>query len=240
MALTKVERRSLPDAVYEQLLDELVGGKLGPGESLPSERRLAEALGVSRPAVREALQRMAHVGMVEVRQGGSTMVVDFRKTGGLNLLPHLLLPGGEIDPQVARSVMEARLTIGPKVAELAAERASAAAVEGIRHAVHGIEDDTDPVGRQRQAMLFWELVVDAADSLAFRLMFNGLRAAYEPSLEALSVVMSAEVDRIAAYEALAEAIAARDPLQARREAEELLGYATRSLLEALDRLEGHS
>ena len=41
-----------------------------PGESLPSERRLAEVLGVSRPAVREALKRVAAAGLVEVRPGG--------------------------------------------------------------------------------------------------------------------------------------------------------------------------
>ena len=52
--LQPVLRRSVPDAVFDQVLDEVVSGALGPGASLPSERRLAEVLGVSRPAVREA------------------------------------------------------------------------------------------------------------------------------------------------------------------------------------------
>lgn len=238
MPLEKVARRSLTDEVYEQLLGELVGGSLGPGEALPSERRLAEVLGVSRPAVREALQRMAHAGLVEVRQGGSTTVVDFRRQGGLDILPHLLLPGGEVDLKVARSIMEARLTVGPKAAALAAQRASADTVETIRRAAQGIAAASDPIGRQRCALLFWELVVDAADSIAFRLMFNSLRAAYEPALEVLSVVMSAEVDRLEAYDALADAIAAGDPDLAQERADDLLGYATRSLLGVLENLEG--
>lgn len=236
MVLERVARRSLPDEVYDQLLAELVGGSLQTGEALPSERRLAEVLGVSRPAVREALQRMAHSGLVEVRQGGSTTVADFRRSGGLDLLPHLLLPGGEIDLKVARSIMEARLTVGPKVAELAASRASGDAVEAIRAGVAAIRDDQDPVGRQRKALMFWELVVEAADSIAFRLMFNSLRAAYEPGLEALAVVMAAEVDRIEAYDAVADAIEAGDPEAARARAEELLGHATASLLNALEQL----
>ncbi len=240
MGLEKIARRSLPDEVYGQLLGELVGGSLAPGAALPSERQLAEVLGVSRPAVREALQRMAHTGLVDVRQGGSTTVADFRRLGGLDLLPHLLLPGGELDLSVARSIMEARLTLGPKVAELAAERASAGAVEGIRQAVAQLGRDHDPVGRQRRALVFWELVVEAADSIAFRLMFNSLRAAYEPALDALAVVMSAEVDRIEAFEALADAIAAGDRERAHALADDLLGFATRSLLHALDLLEGDS
>jgi len=238
MAWEKIARRSLPDEVYEQILSELIGGSLSAGEALPSERRLAEVLGVSRPAVREALQRMAHAGLVEVRQGGSTTVADFRRLGGLDLLPHLLLPGGEVDLEVARSIMEARLTVGPKVAEMAADRATSDAVHAIRASVDAIRDDHDPVGRQRKALLFWELVVEAADSIAFRLMFNSLRAAYEPALDALAAVMSAEVDRIDAYDALADAVEAGDPARARSCADDLLGYATRSLLQALDLLEG--
>ena len=41
MPLSPVARRSVPDEVYDQLLDEMLGGELAPGEPLPSERRLA-------------------------------------------------------------------------------------------------------------------------------------------------------------------------------------------------------
>ena len=125
MALQPVARRSVPDEVFDQILSDVVSGEFAPGESLPSERKLAEVLGVSRPAVREALQRVAQAGLVEVRQGDSTTVRDYRRHASLDLLPRLLLPHGELDPSVARSILEARLLIGPKVAALAAERAGA-------------------------------------------------------------------------------------------------------------------
>lgn len=76
MPLQPVHRRSVPDEVFDQVLGEVVGGGLAPGEQLPSERRLAEVLGVSRPAVREALQRMSATRLLDVRQGGSTTVRD--------------------------------------------------------------------------------------------------------------------------------------------------------------------
>jgi GntR family transcriptional regulator, transcriptional repressor for pyruvate dehydrogenase complex len=237
MPLQPVTRRSVPDEVFDQLVAEVTGGDLAPGENLPSERRLAEVLGVSRPAVREALQRLATAGLVDVRQGGSTTVRDFRRLGGLDLLPRLLVTGGELDLAVARSILEARLHVGPKIAELAAERTGAALEDDLRAAVALLAAETDGVRRQRHALAFWEQVVAGADSITFRLMFNSMRAAYEPVLDALAVVMSAEVDKVEAYDALTDAIAAGDGAMARRRAHDLLAVATTSLTDALDALE---
>ena len=122
MALQPVNRRSVPEDVFEQILADVLSGEMRPGEPLPSERRLAEVLGVSRPAVREALKRVAAAGLVEVRQGDATTVRDFRRHAGLDLLPRLLLRDGQLDVAVARSILEARLHNGPRVAELAAAR----------------------------------------------------------------------------------------------------------------------
>ena len=105
------------------MLAEVVDGGLAAGEPLPSERRLAEVLGVSRPAVREALQRMTQTRLVEVRHGGATTVRDFRRHGGLDLLA---APAG---PRRRRSTRPSPAAssrpgspIGPGVAALAAER----------------------------------------------------------------------------------------------------------------------
>src|SRR4029077_11083053 len=122
MALQPVNRRSVPEDVFEQIVAEVLSGEMRPGESLPSERRLAEVLGVSRPAVREALKRLSEAGLVEVRQGDATTVRDFRRHAGLDLLPRLLTRAGELDLSVVRSILETRLHNGPKVAELAAQR----------------------------------------------------------------------------------------------------------------------
>ncbi|MGH3760289.1 FadR/GntR family transcriptional regulator [Actinophytocola sp.] len=237
MALQPVARRSVPDAVFDQILADVVSGEFAPGDALPSERRLAEVLGVSRPAVREALQRVAAAGLVEVRQGGTTTVRDYQRHAGLDLLPHLLLPGGELNLSVARSILEARLLVGPKVAELAAERAGRRLGGPLRETVDALEAAADSVDRQRRALTFWEQVVDGADSIAFRLMFNGLRAAYEPAIAVLGPVMDAEVTRVEVYRALTTAIVAGDAPEARRLAEDLLGAGTRGLLSVIRTLE---
>ena len=208
-----------------------------PGESLPSERRLAEVLGVSRPAVREALKRVAAAGLVEVRHGDATTVRDFRRHAGLDLLPRLLLRGQQLDVSVVRSILEARLHNGPKVAELAAQRRSDELPALLEQSIRELEADTDPVGQQRKALEFWDHIVDGADSIVFRLMFNTLRAAYEPALPALAMMMAAEVGNTAAYRALAQAVEAGDAPAAEAAARHLLGPATTTLIAALDAME---
>ncbi|GGN88801.1 GntR family transcriptional regulator [Nocardia rhizosphaerihabitans] len=236
-------KRSVSGDVFEQIAAEVLGGELPAGSTLPSERQLAEALGVSRPAVREALQRLAAAGLVSVRQGEATTVLDYRRSAGLEVLPRLLLRGDTIDPAVARSILEARLHNGPKIAELAAARVRArggaeAQIDGelalLHESVDSLVAESDPLTQQRIALEFWDHVLDLADSIAFRLMYSMLRAAYEPALAALAPIMSAEVGNGGAYRDLAAAIAAGEPERAAESARALLGPATTALIHALD------
>ena len=148
-----------------------------------------------------------------------------------------MLRGCEIVLAVARSILEARLHVGPKIAELAAARSGSAIADGLRETTRALADATDGVRRQQHALTYWDQVVAGADSITFRLMFNSMRAAYEPVLDALAVVMSAEVDRVEAYDALTDAIEAGDGAAARERAHDLLAVATTSLTDAIDALE---
>lgn len=268
MPLQPVVKRSVSADVFEQIAADVLSGELPPGSTLPSERQLAEALGVSRPAVREALQRLAGAGLVAVRQGDATTVLDYRRGSGLEILPRLLIRNGELEPAVARSILEVRMHNGPKIAELAAARlgrqrpagsdpgsageaartggdpVSAGAgratsrgadiADGIIAAAEAVAAAADdPIAAQLAALTFWDHVVDAADSIVFRLMFTMLRAAYEPALAALAPVMSAEVGNAEAYLALAAAVAAGRPEEAAERARALLEPATIALIAIL-------
>jgi DNA-binding FadR family transcriptional regulator len=236
--LRAVARKSACDEVFDQLTANIVGGGLAAGEALLSERRLAEVLGVSRPIVREALQRLASAGLVEVRQGGSTTVRDFKRHGGLNLLAQLLSAGGRVDLSVARSIADARQRIGPEIAALAAERSGPTLAPALDELVAALDDNADPVDRQRKALAFWEVLVDGTGSIVFRLMFNSLRVAYEPVLDALATVLATVLtEDTGRHRALARAVISGDPGRARRRAAELLSPSTAALLDAIDRLE---
>ncbi len=229
MVLKPVARRLVPDEVFDQLLGEVVDGELEAGDPLPSERHLAEVLGVSRPAVREALQRLSQARVVEVRHGGSTTVRDFRRYAGLDLLPRLLVRNGELDPAVGTSILQARQAVAPAIAAAAAQAGGPGHAAELAEALAGLERAGDSESRQHAALAFWDVLVDAADSIVFRLMFNSLRLAYEPVIAALGPVMEAEVTNLEAYHLLADAVSAGDPGGARSAAEDLLRPATEAL-----------
>lgn len=74
MAYDSVRHPKIPDAIAHQLEGRILEGTLKPGERLPPERELAQRLGVSRPSLREAIQKLEALGLVESRQGGGTFV----------------------------------------------------------------------------------------------------------------------------------------------------------------------
>ena len=239
MPLEPVTRRSLPDAVYDQLLGGIVGGEYEPGEPLPSERKLAEALGVSRPAVREALKRLAQGGLVDIRQGDATTVRDYRSSGGLDLLGRMLVHAdGSLDLTVARSIVEVRALIGPHVARLAARRATPDLVDEIHTTVDRMEqtDPDDTATLQALALTFWGQLVTGSGNIAFRLMFNELRDTYEQLFEVTELLVADEVADVDAHRAVADAVAAGDSADAERAAEVVLDRTTRAAIALIDHL----
>ena len=115
MALTPVAAAPLSEQVYRRLLDAILADEFVDG-ILPSERDLAATFEVNRHAVREALKRLQQARLVEVSQGGSTKVLDYRTEGRLDLLADLLVRAGRVDWKVARSALEMRASIGADAA----------------------------------------------------------------------------------------------------------------------------
>lgn len=236
-SLRPVQRRSVPDEVADQLTEAIMTGEVPPGDQLPSERDLADTLGVSRPTVRAALTRLASIGIVETRQGGGSTVRDFRRHAGLDLLPRLLLGRGGVDLRVVRDVVEARSSLGPQVVAMAAEaHVDAAADDALFAAARAVDEGADVAGRQRAAMAFWDAVVDRGGSIVFRLLYNQLRAAYEPAMGALADLLAVETDRGDLHVAVAEAVVAGDAELAAERAADLLALGEQALLAAVDDL----
>lgn len=72
--LKPIKPKRISDQVYEQLKDLIFKGEIKPGEQLLTERELAGSLGVSRPTVREAINKLVAIGLLEHRQGQGTFV----------------------------------------------------------------------------------------------------------------------------------------------------------------------
>ena len=64
---SKISPKKISDEIIEQFMSLLGKGELKPGDALPSERELANLIGVSRPPLREALNALQALGFVEIR-----------------------------------------------------------------------------------------------------------------------------------------------------------------------------
>ena len=76
MGFGPLRQRRLSDDIVERLEAMILEGSLQAGERLPPERALAEQFGVSRPSLREAIQKLAARGLLVSRQGGGTYVAE--------------------------------------------------------------------------------------------------------------------------------------------------------------------
>ncbi len=115
--------RHAADAVFEQLAVAILEGSLPPGSSLPSERELSERFGVSRLIVRQAVHRLADIGLVRVKQGGPTHVVHPNDARDLRVIELVYMLGRGAARDV-RELVERQFLHGYSLLFLAAKRAS--------------------------------------------------------------------------------------------------------------------
>lgn len=120
MEVGPIRQHRLSDDIVEQLETLILEGTLLPGQRLPAERALAEQFGVSRPSVREAVQKLAARGLVISRQGGGNYVCDSLGSSFSDPLMNLL----ESRPEARRDLLEFRHTLEADCAYYAARRAT--------------------------------------------------------------------------------------------------------------------
>ena len=162
------------DRIHARLRADILGGRYAAGDALPSERRLSEELETSRHAVREALKRLQQAGLVSISQGGATRVRDWRQHGGLSCCSRATLPEAL---QAPRAAMEMRACIGADAARRCAQRADAALQAQIAARAEQLAAVEDLAARNAHYEVLWDLIVDGADNIAYRLALTTLRRA---------------------------------------------------------------
>lgn len=115
--------RHAADAVFDQLAVAILDGSLPPGTSLPPERELSERFGVSRLIVRQAVHRLADMGLVRVKQGGPTQVNHPNDARDLRVI-ELVYNLGQGAARDVRELIERQFLQGYSLLFLAAKRAS--------------------------------------------------------------------------------------------------------------------
>ncbi|MFF5260163.1 FadR/GntR family transcriptional regulator [Actinomadura viridis] len=223
MPLSPVPGGSTVEAVLDQLQAQISGGSWRVGERIPGELDLAARLGVSRPAVREAIRALAHVGVLEVRRGDGTYV---RSSAD----PRPLLR--RVERATLRDVFEVQLAYDVQAARLAARRRTPGDLDRLAEllAVRNAATDAEAFGAADAR--FHLGVVEATRNPvlieAHRFFVDRLR----DSMATIRLDREVPEAGPAAHQAVLDAIAAADPEAAARAAAAVV-EPTLAVLEAL-------
>lgn len=163
-------RMLFADRVYQLLMTRISNGEYPPDHKLPSEKELSEQFDVSRPIVREALDRLRKEGLVYSRQGAGSFV-------RLRSEPRSLgFPPVETIADIQRCY-EFRLTIEPEAAYYAARRRNDAAIRAIAQVVDLLSTATDQQRHREDADFAFHLAVaDASNNHYYSSAMLALRS----------------------------------------------------------------
>ena len=158
-----------------RLLEAVLTGHFPVNSSLPGERDLAEQLGVTRPTLREALQRLQRDGWIDIQHGKPTRVRDYWREGSLGVLAGLAATPQFQPPDFIQHLLEIRALLAPAYA-LEAVRTAGPAIAVHLEGYASLPDDP-----RAFTGADWELhglLTQAAENPVFRLLLNSFRALY--------------------------------------------------------------
>ena len=233
--LEQIKKKAISESVAEQLRTAILRGEVGVGERLPPERELAPRFGTNRNTLREAIRSLEAQGLVVARQGDGVRVSDFRTTGELALLPHLLrISDGEERNQMIADVLLMRRTMAVEVAQIAASRATPEDVERLRAI---LEKQRSHEGDLLLTLLtdleLYGAMVAAANSVMASLLFSTLNRLARACLELVPALLYVHPDYVEAMGSVVEAIAAGDPAKAGDSVGDLLKRTDDVLMERM-------
>jgi DNA-binding FadR family transcriptional regulator len=197
------------DDVFRRLTEDILGGAYEPGEKLPTQRALAKDLGVNMASIREAVKRLEQLRLVEVRHGDAMRVADWRQSGGLDVLAHLLFRAGGLDTSTLGDLMEARALMLSEAARLAATRRTDDQATQLEQTAERIAQAEDHAAAQALDWAFYATIVDAAGNLVLGLVMNSIRHVYFQRADLFAKVVDDHQGLAPLYENAARAIKQR-------------------------------
>jgi len=178
-AVQPLVRRSLVDLLTEKLREEILSGRYKKGATLPPERELAESLRVNRTSLKHALTRLEQLGLIAIRHGIGSIVLDPTETAGAELIAHLVFREQGIDGKMLGDLIEARTLLGGFLARLAAERCHPEDLDRMDALIAQLADESLPLADvQRLELEFFRASLLATNNTVFALLANSMFSVY--------------------------------------------------------------
>lgn len=195
---TPVNRQNATEAVFQDLREAIRSGRLPVSTRLPSEAKLAEKYGVSRPMIREALRSLQTLGLTRSRTGSGSFVIAATPS----------------DPDYgiysARDLIEARPFIEVPAAGWAALRRSGAQRDALLANCDRMDGCTDPLDWVRLDSEFHSLIAEASGNALFARIVADAREALARQSELLNLSGNRREASNQEHRIIADAISAGD------------------------------
>ncbi|PAJ74901.1 transcriptional regulator PdhR [Pseudoalteromonas sp. NBT06-2] len=228
----KIKTAKLSDIILEQLENMILEGSLAPGQKLPPERELAKQFEVSRPSLREAIQKLEVKGLVYRRQGGGTYIKNQLEEGMTDPLFELISK----HPESQFDLLEFRHALEGIAAYYAALRGTDTDYEAVKVSFNQIGKAIDLKAKAKAINEFHFAVAEASHNVVLLHLIRGMSSLLEQSiLENLTILV--EKDNVKAQLAehrktLFNAVIEGLPLKAREASNAHLAFIEEALLKA--------
>ena len=232
--MQRIQSKKLSDVITEQLESMIIDGSLVAGQKLPPERELAEKFAVSRPSLREAIQKLEAKGLVYRKQGGGTFV----KRRLTSIVTDPLLDLIAQRPETQFDLLEFRHALEGMAAYYAALRGQADDHAALSEALSKLPDTTaaeeDKNSEAEALAAFYLTMAQASHNLVLlhvmRSLLPMLQENIRCNLEMLAMNANVGEDIASQRKEIVKAIIDGDPERARRASNEHLAFIEDTLL----------
>ena len=221
-----ITRSRLHDEIVTLIQKQILTGVLAPGIRLPPERELAGSFKVNRATVREALRKLEHIELVEIRHGDGVYVRDFLLSRNVDLIRAAVrLDDGK---DTLMNVLEVRRIVVPEMAYLSAQRRSAADLSALEQIL--IRPGLTLMERDIRVH---QMIARASRNLLYTIMLNFFDQLFRDYVY-LYFDNEKNIERSRTFHReIFEAIKHQEPEEARRIMLEVLVFAEKSIMDAL-------
>ena len=232
--MQRIQSKKLSDVITEELESMIIDGRLLAGQKLPPERELAEKFAVSRPSLREAIQKLEAKGLVYRKQGGGTFV----KRRLTSLVTDPLLDLISQRPETQFDLLEFRHALEGMSAYYAALRGQPEDYQKLQQALDELPANTageEDKSKEAEALgEFYLTMAQASHNLVLvhvmRSLLPMMQENIRCNLEMLELNADVGPEIARQRKDIVKAILARDPEQARQASNEHLAFIEDTLL----------
>lgn len=126
MEFKKINTLSIKEMFLTQIEEMILSGELQPGDKLPTEREIADDMGISKTIVHEGIRELARMGFLDVISRQGVYVADYASTGNLDTLFAIIrYRGGMPDKKMICSLLDTRIYLECPAIEILAAKHTA-------------------------------------------------------------------------------------------------------------------